>query len=62
MLRLTAFIIIMLAAFGIAGTHDFEEEQRQEEHYCEMVKQYKQTRGEKGWPEFKKGEVFCGQK
>ena len=62
MLRLSAFIIIMLAAFGIAGTHDFEEEQRQEQEYCDMVKLHKKTRGREGWPEYRKGEVFCGNK
>lgn len=61
MIRLIAYTIIMLAILGIAGTHDFEEEQRQEQEYCEMVKLYKQTRGREGWPEYRKGEVFCAR-
>ena len=61
MIRLIAFVLIMLVAYGIAGTHDFDEEQRQEQEYCEMVKLYKQTRGQAGWPEYRKGEVFCAR-
>lgn len=59
MIRLIAFVIVMAVAYGIAGTHDFEEEQRQEQEYCDMVKLYKQTIGQAGWPEYRKGEIFC---
>lgn len=62
MIRLIAFVIIMVAAYGIVGTHDFEEEQRQEQEYCDMVKLHKQTRGQAGWPEYRKGEIDCARK
>ena len=62
MIRLIAYIIILLAIMGIVGTYDFEEAERQEQEYCDMVKLHKQTRGQSGWPEYRKGEIFCGQK
>lgn len=62
MIRLIAYGIIMVAIMAIVGTYDFEEAERQEQEYCEMVKLYKQTRGQHCWPEYRKGEVFCGQK
>ena len=61
MIRLIAFVLIMLVAYGIVGSDDFEEAERQEQEYCEMVKLYKQTRGQAGWPEYRKGEVFCAR-
>ncbi len=61
MIRLIVYTIIMLAIRGIVGSYDFEEAKRQEQEYCEMVKLYKQTRGQAGWPEYRKGEVFCAR-
>lgn len=61
MIRIAAFIAIMLGALAIAGMHDFEEEQRQEQEYCDMTKLFKKTRGREGWPEYRKGEIFCGR-
>ena len=48
-----------LVAFGIVGQADYEEAGRQHEEYCEMVKLWKQTKGEAGWPAFRAGEVSC---
>jgi hypothetical protein len=47
-----------IIAMGIVGQSDFEEEQRQAEQYCEMVKLWKQTKGQAGWPAYN-GEGVC---
>lgn len=52
------FIAIVIA-MGITGQADYEEAERQEQEYCEMVKLWKQTKGEAGWPAFRAGEVSC---
>jgi len=48
----------LILAFGLVGQSDFEEEQRQTDQYCEMVKLYKQTNGQAGWPAYN-GEEVC---
>ena len=44
--------LILIVAFGIAGHFDAQDEQAQREHYCEMVKLWKQANGQAGWPPF----------
>jgi hypothetical protein len=51
-------IIGIIIAMGIVGQSDFEEEQRQADQYCEMVKLWKETRGQAGWPAYD-GERMC---
>lgn len=51
--------IAIIVAFGIVGQADYEEAERQHDEYCEMVKLWKQTKGEAGWPAFRAGEVSC---
>lgn len=51
----TAWII---AAMGIAGQLDYEEEQRQTAQYCEMVATWKESGGQAGWPAYD-GEEVC---
>ena len=58
MIKPTLFIIGLVAAMGIAGQADYEEEQRQVEQYCEMVRLWKQTNGQAGWPAYN-GEGAC---
>ena len=48
----------LVIAMGIVGQSDFEEEQRQAQQYCEMVKLWKETRGQAGWPAYN-GEGMC---
>lgn len=48
----------LLIAMGIVGQSDFEEAERQEAEYCEMVKLWKQTNGQAGWPAYN-GEKMC---
>jgi len=50
-MKTTYVIAIVLAMLGIAGTIDYEEQLREEQHYCEMVKAG-------NWPAYKP-EVDC---
>lgn len=52
-----AFIGIIVA-MGMVGQSDMDEEQRQADQYCEMVKMWKDSNGEKGWPAYN-GEGVC---
>lgn len=49
---------VILLAFGIVGHFDAEDEKLQTEQYCEMVKLWKETNGQAGWPAFN-GEGIC---
>ena len=51
-------IIGLIIAMGIVGQSDMEDEQLQSEQYCEMVKLWKQTKGQAGWPAYN-GEGVC---
>lgn len=48
----------LIVAMGIVGQSDFEEEQRQQDEYCAMVKLWKKTNGQQGWPAYN-GEGVC---
>lgn len=50
--------LLTLIAFGIVGQMDAEEQTRQAQQYCEMVKLWKETKGEAGWPAYD-GEEMC---
>jgi hypothetical protein len=60
-MKLHMFLIaaFVLAAFSLAGQADYEEAELRQAEYCEMVKLWKQTKGEAGWPAFRAGEVSC---
>ena len=51
-------VIGIVIAMGIVGQSDLEEDQRQADQYCEMVKLWKQTNGQSGWPAYD-GERMC---
>ncbi len=51
-------VIGLIVAMGIVGQSDFEEAERQQAEYCEMVKLFKQTKGQSGWPAYN-GERMC---
>jgi hypothetical protein len=51
--------VLIAIVVGFVGQSDFEEEQRQQDNYCFMVKQWKQTNGKQGWPAYN-GEQGCG--
>jgi len=44
-------VLAGLILFGFAGTMDYESEQAQLEHYCEMG-QLNKTDPSKGWPDY----------
>lgn len=48
----------LIIAMGIVGQSDLEEAERQVAEYCEMVKLWKQTKGQAGWPAYN-GEKMC---
>ena len=56
--RTICAILAFLLLFGLAGTMDVQEEERQAEQYCEMVAMYKETNGQQGWPAYD-GEEVC---
>lgn len=56
--KIVAVFAVLLVALGIVGQSDFEEEQRQQDEYCTMVKLWKQTNGQAGWPAYN-GEGTC---
>ncbi len=51
-------VIGLIVAMGIVGQSDFEEAERQQAEYCDMVKLWKQTNGQAGWPAYN-GEKMC---
>jgi hypothetical protein len=51
--QLAGFIL-----FGLVGAMDVQEEERQHAEYCEMVKLWKETNGQQGWPAYN-GEDTC---
>lgn len=56
--QVIGLVLLVLVAFGLVGNMDAEEEQRQAEQYCEMVKLWKETNGKAGWPAYD-GERIC---
>ena len=50
--------LVLILAFGLMGSMDKEEEERQQTQYCEMVKLYKETNGQAGWPAYN-GDGAC---
>ena len=51
-------VIGLIVAMGIVGQSDFEEAERQQAEYCDMVKLWTQTKGQSGWPAYN-GEGMC---
>jgi len=44
--------ILMALILGVVGSMTMDDEQKEQDHYCQMVK-------EGLWPEFRGGEVNC---
>lgn len=42
--------IALCALVGMSG--DYEDRKQMDAHYCEMVKLYKNSGGENGWPDY----------
>lgn len=56
--QVIGLVLLAIAAFGLVGHMDAEEEQRQAEQYCDMVKLWKESKGKAGWPAYD-GERIC---
>lgn len=56
--QIILIVIFLVAAIGIVGQSDSNEEQRNLEQYCHMVKLWKETRGHSGWPAYN-GDWMC---
>jgi hypothetical protein len=53
------FVVFILLA-GLAGQADYEDAQLQEQAYCANVKEFKETNGQKGWPDYRElYDVMC---
>ncbi len=37
-MKMTVILLAMLGLFGLVGAMDYEDQQAEQEHYCEMVK------------------------
>ena len=37
-MKMIAVLLALLGLFGLAGAMDYEDQQAEQEHYCEMVK------------------------
>ncbi len=45
--------LVFLLLAGVAGQSDYEDAAREEAVYCANVKQYKDTGGQLGWPDYR---------
>jgi hypothetical protein len=50
--KLILIVVCVIVAFGVVGRSDSEAERMQEDEHCAMVKLWKETGGEAGWPAF----------
>jgi hypothetical protein len=57
MLATSAIVLVL----GYVGSQDHQDEQAEAEKYCEMVKIWKDTKGQSGWPAYD-GESQCKTK
>lgn len=51
-------LVAILVLMAFVGSFDAEEEARQQEEYCSMVKLWKESKGQAGWPAYN-GEGAC---
>jgi hypothetical protein len=51
-------LVAILVLMSFVGSFDAEEEARQQEEYCSMVKLWKESKGQAGWPAYN-GEGAC---
>ena len=45
-MKTVAALLALLGLFGLAGAMDYEDQQAEQEHYCEMVR-------ERLWPDYR---------
>ena len=51
-------VIAIVLALGLIGNGELADESVQVNHYCKMVRDFKSSGGELGWPAYK-GESMC---
>ena len=44
--------VILLIVALLVSYSDVKESEKQDQHYCEMVRTFKQTHGREGWPDY----------
>lgn len=44
--------LIVLLLLSVVGSMDLEDAKRADQTYCDMVKEYRATKGEFGWPDY----------
>lgn len=52
-------IAVLVLGFVIGMSGDYEEQQQIDANYCQMVKLYKDSGGENGWPDYKGTYQHC---
>ena len=62
-LKVASVLLLIFGAYGLLGTLDYEDEQKQLEQYCEMRRIWEESKDivphkRPGWPNFKP-EVQC---
>lgn len=55
-------LTLILAGFGWVGKQESDMAAADDRHYCDMTAIYKNSNGNQGWPEFRKGEISCSHK
>jgi len=45
-------VILLMLAACVVGTMEFEDEERQQQLYCDMVKTFQESDGMYGWPDY----------
>ncbi len=43
----------ILGGVGVVGSINTETQQVDDQHYCDMVAEYKHSHGQRGWPDFR---------
>lgn len=45
-------LVLLVLGLEMVGDMGLEDAVRADQHYCQMVKLYKDTRGDAGWPDY----------
>ena len=48
----------LIVAYGLIGSMDRVDAEREQSHYCEMIQLWDDTNGDAGWPPYK-GDEQC---
>ena len=42
----------LLSLMAVVGSYDYQDAVEQQSQYCEMVREWKASNGERGWPDY----------